>query len=214
MNVILLGPPGSGKGTQARRLAAALGLVQLSTGDMLRARVAAGDEIGRQAKAIMDRGQLVPDDIIIRMIALRMAEFDCRNGVVLDGFPRTVAQARALDRMFEERGLRLDRVVVIEVDEAALVERIAGRFSCATCGAGYHESFNRPRTDGVCDACGGTRFIRRDDDRRETVRARLGAYRNETAPIIPYYQDKGLLRRIDGMAPIQDVAKKLDEVLA
>jgi adenylate kinase len=213
MNIILLGPPGCGKGTQAKRLQDRFGLVQLSTGDMLRAAVKSGSEIGKKAKAIMDSGALVPDDVIIAMIEDRIGQQDCRNGVILDGFPRTVAQAEALDRMFAGKGLKLDRVVELVVDEGALVKRITGRFSCKTCGAGYHDTFQRPKEDGICDVCGGKEFIRRDDDKEETVKARLEAYRRQTAPILPYYKGKGLLSQVDGMAPIDEVTRQIEALV-
>ncbi len=213
MNLILLGPPGAGKGTQASRLEEAHGLKHLSTGDMLRAAVASGSPLGQQAKAVMEAGQLMPDEIIIRMIADRIEEPDCKNGFVLDGFPRTVPQAEALDSMLAEKGERVDLVIEIAVDEAALVERIAGRFSCARCGAGYHDRFRRPKVEGVCDVCGSTEFTRRKDDTEETVRARLEAYREQTAPILPYYEAKGLLRRVDGMADVDEVTRQIEEAL-
>jgi adenylate kinase len=213
MNLILLGPPGAGKGTQASRLEEAHGLKHLSTGDMLRAAVASGSPLGQQAKAVMEAGQLMPDEIIIRMIADRIEEPDCKNGFVLDGFPRTVPQAEALDSMLAEKDERVDLVIEIAVDEAALVERIAGRFSCARCGAGYHDRFRRPKVEGVCDVCGSTEFTRRKDDTEETVRARLEAYREQTAPILPYYEAKGLLRRVDGMADVDEVTRQIEEAL-
>jgi adenylate kinase len=213
MNLILLGPPGAGKGTQASRLEEAHGLKHLSTGDMLRAAVASGSALGQQAKAVMEAGQLMPDEIIIRMIADRIEEPDCKNGFILDGFPRTVPQAEALDSMLAEKGERVDLVIEIAVDEAALVERIAGRFSCARCGAGYHDKFRRPKVEGVCDVCGSTEFTRRKDDTEETVRARLEAYREQTAPILPYYEAKGLLRRVDGMADVDEVTRQIEEAL-
>ena len=214
MNIIVLGPPGAGKGTQAKRIEDNRGMVQLSTGDMLRASVAAGGPLGRQAKEIMEAGQLMPDDLMIRMISERIDEPDCANGFILDGFPRTTAQAEALDAMLAEKGLKLDSVIEIKVDEEALVERITGRFSCVKCGAGYHDKYQRPATDGVCDTCGSTDFLRRKDDNEETVRARLEAYRAQTAPILPYYRDRGVLEGVDGMARIDDVAVQIEGVLA
>ena len=213
MNVLLLGAPGAGKGTQAKRLEERYGIVQLSTGDMLRAAVASGSELGRRAKAIMDAGQLVPDELVIRMISERIDQPDCAKGFILDGFPRTTGQAEALDAMLAEKGLKLDAVIEIAVDEEVLVERITGRFSCATCGAGYHDTFQRPKTEGVCDRCGGTRFVRRDDDNEATVRKRMEAYRTQTAPILPYYQAQGVLQRVDGMAEIDDVTAQIYQVL-
>ena len=205
MNLILLGPPGAGKGTQAQRLVERFGIVQLSTGDMLRGAVKAGTALGTQAKAIMEAGELVPDALMVAQIAERIDEPDCANGFILDGFPRTVAQADALDAMLAERGLALDRVVAIEVDEEALIERIVGRFSCADCGAGYHDRFNRPSVEGVCDHCGSKNFTRRADDNRETMTARLAAYREQTAPIIPHYEAGGRFARVDGSGGIDTI---------
>jgi len=213
MNIILLGPPGSGKGTQAKRLEESRGLVQLSTGDMLRATTGSDTEFGHRVKAIMDSGQLVPDDIIIEMIDRRIREPDCSRGFILDGFPRNIPQATALDAMLAEHGLKLDHVILLEVDEAALVDRLSGRFTCAQCGASYHDRYNRPTRDGVCDVCGGTEFIRRPDDRPEAVKARLEVYRRQTAPILPYYRERGVLRRVDGMADIDAVSEEIDKIL-
>lgn len=214
MRLILLGPPGAGKGTQAKRLEQTRGLVQLSTGDMLRAAVASGSPLGQQAKRVMEAGELMPDEIIIDMIAERIELPDCRNGFVLDGFPRTTRQAAALDQMLESKKASLDAVIELAVDEGALIERISGRFSCAKCGAGYHEKFKRPKVEGVCDVCGSTEFSRRKDDNAETVAARLEAYRGQTAPILPYYKERGLLHRVDGMADVDEVTRQIEAVLA
>jgi adenylate kinase len=211
MRLVLLGPPGAGKGTQAERIAARYGVPHLSTGDMLREAVAADAEVGRRAKAIMDAGRLVPDDVMNRLVAARIAQPDAARGFVLDGFPRTLAQAEALDRLLDERDQRLDAVLEIAVDDDALVERISGRFACARCGAGYHDRFKQPQVDGVCDACGSREFVRREDDKPETVRARLSTYHAQTAPLLPFYRDKGLLAAVHGMAEIDDVSSEVFE---
>ncbi len=210
MNLILLGPPGAGKGTQARRLQENLAIPQLSTGDMLRALAGSGSVLGIKAKGFMDAGNLVPDDVMIDMIAERIDEPDCGNGFILDGFPRTVARAKALDKMLERLQRKLDRVIEMTVDDEALVGRITGRYACARCGAGYHEVFQQPRKDGVCDTCGHTEFVRRADDTAETVRARLEAYHAQTAPLLPYYRKRGVLSSVDGMAGIDDVARQIE----
>ncbi len=213
MNIVLLGPPGSGKGTQAQRLERDLGMVQLSTGEMLRATVASGSELGKRAKAVMDAGNLMPDDVMLGIIADRIVAPDCAKGFTLDGFPRTVAQAEGLDNMIAEKQIRLDAVIEFKVDEAALVERISGRFTCAKCGAGYHDKFQRTATEGICDICGATEFKRRTDDRAETVQARLDVYNEQTAPILPHYAAKGVLRAVDGMADIDEVYRQIGEIL-
>jgi len=214
MILLLLGPPGSGKGTQAKRLEQKYGLVQLSSGDMLRAAIKAGSEVGKRAEAIMKAGKLVPDEVVIAIISERIDRDDCRRGFVLDGFPRTTAQAEALDRLLAEKHLTLDHVIELEVDEAVLTKRIVGRYTCATCGAGYHDEFRRPVREGVCDVCAGTSFTRRPDDNEATVKARLAAYHASTAPILPYYAAKGLLKKVDGMAPIDQVSKAIEAILA
>jgi adenylate kinase len=214
MRLVLLGPPGAGKGTQAAWLRDTYRIPQLSTGEMLRAAVAKGTEVGREAKAVMERGALVSDEIINRIVAERIDEPDCAEGFILDGFPRTTAQAEALDRMLEERGLHLDAVLEFAVDNAALVERIAGRFSCAKCGTGYHDTFKPTTVPGVCDVCGSTEFVRRKDDNAETVKARLEAYDAQTAPLLPYYRAKGLVRTVDGMGSIGAVQAAISQALA
>jgi len=213
MNLILLGPPGAGKGTQAKRLEDRHGLVQLSTGDMLRAVVASGVPLGQQAKEIMAAGKLMPDELMIEMIADRISKPDCATGFILDGFPRTVPQAEALDRMLEDKGLKLDHVIEMKVDDAALVERITGRYTCAKCGQGYHDMFQTPKVDGVCDNCGSTEFTRRADDNAETVTTRLAAYHKQTAPILPYYKERGVLETVDGMADIDVVTEQIEALL-
>jgi adenylate kinase len=212
-NLMLLGPPGAGKGTQAKEIAARHGLTQLSTGDMLRASIAAGSEIGKRVKEIMARGELVPDEVVIGIVAERMDAPDCKNGVILDGFPRNLAQAAAFDKVLAARKKKLDVVIELEVDDKLLIKRITGRFTCAKCGAGYHDDFKLPKIKGVCDVCGSTEFTRRADDNEATVTRRLAVYHRETSPLIQYYAGKGILRSVDGMAPIAQVAQAIDKVL-
>jgi adenylate kinase len=213
-HLILLGPPGAGKGTQAKEIAARHGLVQLSTGDMLRAAVAAGTEVGRRAKAIMDKGELVPDAVVINIISDRLDAPDCKGGAILDGFPRTLAQAAALDALMAAKKRRLDAVIELKVDDDELISRISGRFTCAKCGEGYHDRFKQPKVKGVCDVCKGTEFTRRPDDNAETVTRRLMVYYRETSPLIGYYFCKGNLHSVDGMASIAGVSKAIDKILA
>lgn len=213
MKLILLGPPGAGKGTQASRIQADFNIKQLSTGDMLRAAVAAGTSVGKKAKLVMERGELVSDDIVIAIISERIDEPDVAGGYILDGFPRTVAQAEALDALLAEKGTGLDAVIEMQVDDAALIERITGRFTCANCGEGYHERFKRPETEGICDKCGSTEFKRRSDDTEEAVKNRLAAYHQQTAPLITYYRGEGLLKTVDGMASIDEVTASIRRVL-
>ncbi|WP_345170205.1 adenylate kinase [Sphingomonas daechungensis] len=212
MNIILLGPPGAGKGTQAQRLQAERGMIQLSTGDMLRAAVASGSPVGLKAKAVMEAGELVSDAIVSALIGERLDDMG-EAGAIFDGYPRTLAQAEALDLLLAERHRKLDYVVELCVNEDALVERITGRFTCAQCGAGYHDTFKRPKVENTCDVCGSHDFKRRPDDNEETVRTRLAEYRAKTAPILPYYEQRGLVRRVDGMGTPDAVAAEIDAIL-
>ncbi|HEY4166205.1 MAG TPA: adenylate kinase [Reyranella sp.] len=214
MNIILLGPPGAGKGTQAQKLQTDVGLIQLSTGDMLRAAVKSGSPLGQQAKGIMDAGKLVPDELMVGLIEDRIAQPDAAKGFILDGFPRTEAQAEALDKMLARSGKKLDRVIEMEVDEKALTERVVGRFTCAKCGTGYHDKFKRPKIEGVCDVCGSKEFTRRKDDNAETMKTRMAAYRAQTEPLLPYYRAKGVLETVDGMAAMDEVYRQIRAVLA
>src|SRR5215213_1087505 len=212
MNIVLLGPPGAGKGTQAARLQAQRGMIQLSTGDMLREAVAAGTPVGLKAKEVMARGELVSDAIVSALIGERLDAADGK-GAIFDGFPRTKHQAEALELLLGERGRSLDHVIELVVDEDELVRRIVGRFTCANCGAPYHDQFKRPAADGVCDVCGSTEFKRRPDDNEQTVRTRMAEYRAKTAPILPYYEQRGLVRRVDGMASVEKVAAQIGSIL-
>ncbi|MFC3227649.1 adenylate kinase [Marinibaculum pumilum] len=214
MRLILLGPPGAGKGTQAQRLVERHGIPQLSTGDMLRAAVKEGTELGRRAAAIMERGDLVPDEVVVGIIDERLDHDDCAKGFILDGFPRTLGQAEALDSMLAAKGQSLDHVIEMKVNDQALVERITGRFTCAKCGAGYHDRFKTPKVEGVCDVCGSTEFTRRKDDTAETVTSRLKAYHEQTAPLLPYYGAKGVLGKVDGMADFDEVTRQLEAIVA
>lgn len=212
--LILLGPPGAGKGTQARMLEEVHGLIQLSTGDLLRAAVAAGTQAGKEAKAVMDAGDLVSDAIVIAILRDRLAEPDCAKGVILDGFPRTTVQAEALDALLCDTGQCINGAISLEVDDAAMVDRISGRFTCGSCGEGYHDSFKPTDVAGTCDHCGGTDMKRRADDNAETVAQRLEAYHAQTAPLIDYYQTKGALSRVPAMGAIDDIAASLNAVVS
>jgi adenylate kinase len=213
LDIILLGPPGAGKGTQATRLQADYGMVQLSTGDMLRAAVKAGTPIGQQAKAVMDAGGLVSDDIVSGLIGERLDELGGDTSVIFDGYPRTAAQAESLDGLLSARGRTLSHVIELEVDEDALVDRITGRFTCATCGEGYHDRYKLPKVEDTCDKCGGHEFKRRPDDNEETVRTRMAEYRAKTAPILPIYEARGIVSRVDGMADMDSVTAAIEAIL-
>ncbi len=213
MNIILLGPPGAGKGTQAQRLVDAHGMRQLSTGDMLRAAVKAGTPVGLQAKAVMERGELVSDEIVSALIGDELDAMGLAVGAIFDGYPRTAAQAESLDGILASRGRQLDHVIELGVDEDALVERITGRYTCANCGKGYHDKFEQPRQPGVCDKCGSTEFKRRPDDNEETVRTRMAEYRAKTAPILPIYEARGIVSRVNGMAEMDGVTAAIEKII-
>lgn len=214
MNIILLGPPGAGKGTQAQRLVERHGMRQLSTGDMLRAAVKAGTPVGLQAKSVMERGELVSDEIVSAIIGDELDAMGRNAGAIFDGYPRTTAQAVSLDALLAERGRKLDHVIELDVDEDALVERITGRFTCASCGKGYHDRFEQPKVSGACDKCGSTEFKRRPDDNEQTVRTRMEEYRAKTAPILPVYEARGIISRVDGMAEIDQVTAAIETIVA
>lgn len=211
--LIMMGPPGGGKGTQAKRIQERYNVVQLSTGDMLRAAIAAGSPVGKQAKAVMDAGKLVSDDLLIEMIDKRLDDKDCANGFVLDGFPRTIPQAEGLEKLMANKGLKLDAAIEVRVPDEKLLERLTGRYTCAKCGEGYHDKFKLPKAAGVCDVCGGKEFSRRSDDKADTVKTRLKAYHEQTAPLLPFYERKGVLKVVDGDRDIGLVAADLERIL-
>jgi adenylate kinase len=213
LNIILIGPPGAGKGTQAKILEQAYDIVQISTGDMLRARMTKGDTFAAEIKTILADGKYVPDEAMVKMLAERIDEPDCKNGFILDGFPRTVAQAEALDKMLAEQNKKIDAVIELVVDEEALVERITGRYTCAKCGTGYNDKFGPTKVKDVCDVCGSSEFTRRADDNEETLRKRLDTHNKQTAPILPYYKDKGMLKQVDGMEDVAHVAGAIKAIL-
>ncbi|MBI78542.1 MAG: adenylate kinase [Rhodospirillaceae bacterium] len=213
MNIILLGPPGAGKGTQAKELEKKHGLLQLSTGDMLREAIISGSKLGEEVKTIMESGALVPDDIMIRMISNRIEQPDSKNGFILDGFPRTTAQARELDVMLERKGMKIDFVIELAVQYDVLTQRISGRYNCTNCGAGYHDEFQKPFKEGICDQCAGDQFSRRSDDKPETVKARLSAYEEQTAPLLPYYRKMNSLSSVNAMAEISEVTLEIESVI-
>ncbi len=213
MTIVLIGPPGCGKGTQAKTLVDTMGMEHLSSGDLLRSAIAQGTALGKRVEAVLERGDLVDDETMVGVIAERIDRSRPAGGYIFDGFPRTVAQAEALDSMLAERGLKIDQVIQLTVDDDQLVSRITGRYTCAMCGEGYHDRFKQPAKDGICDNCGGTEFTRRDDDKEETVKARLGVYYELTAQLLPYYEGKGVLRTVDGMADIGEVTQAIQEVM-
>ncbi len=213
MNLILLGPPGAGKGTQAKWLQNYYGIKQLSTGDMLRSEVASGSELGKQAKKVMEEGALVSDELILKMITSCLRNQEFKAGCILDGFPRTTPQAESLDKILVDIGIQIDHVIEIHVEDEAMIERITGRYACSRCDTGYHDTYKKPKVEGVCDNCGGADFVRRKDDTPETVRLRLSAYHEQTKPIISHYGDQGILRVVDGMKAIDDVTKQIKGVI-
>ena len=213
MNLIFLGPPGAGKGTHAIRLSQQMNIPQISTGDMLRSHVKNQTPLGLEAKKYMDAGELVPDDVIIGMVKVRLQEPDCKSGYIFDGYPRTAAQAEQLDEILGKHDRHLDKVIELEVDEDKLVARIVGRYTCAVCGAGYHDTFKQPKVEGTCDVCGSHEFKRRPDDNEETVRTRMAEYRAKTAPILPIYEARGIVSKVDGMADIDHVNDAIEAIL-